>query len=209
VYLIVATAAGDLSLRAALRAGLGAGALGAGLWHFVPETASAFYGRASESGDAAWRLLAPLIEPFELLGEAGAAGFGIGAAHQSAAFLVGSRYSWWTNGIVVEAETSRVMLELGILGFVLVFLFRILIALWALRAALRLRARPARSLALFLALYLALQVFSAVIFNPTANFLYWFSVGLLFAIVRLDARAAPAVRPALAVLGGLRFSRST
>jgi hypothetical protein len=192
-YAVVASAVGDLSLSSALRAGLGATIVAVTLWYFLSEPAGAFYGRAADTGDTVSRLVSPFVEPFVILEEAGAAGFGIGAAHQSAAFLIGSGYSWWTNGIVTEAETSRVMLELGLLGFLLVFLFRALIALFALRAALTLKSRPGRALALFLAFYLGVQIFGAVIFNPTANLLYWFAAGLLFAICRFEARGGHAV----------------
>jgi hypothetical protein len=90
--------------------------------------------------------------------------------------------------MVAEAESSRVMLELGIAGFVLVFLFRFLITLAALRAAFTLKSSSARTLALMLVLYLGLQIFGAVIFNPTNDLLYWFAVGLLFALHRFQAR---------------------
>jgi hypothetical protein len=152
--------------------------------------------------DTLERLVSPFVEPFAILGEAGLAGFGIGAAHQSGAFLTGSDYPWWTRGIVAEAESSRVMLELGILGFFFVYLFRIWIALSALRAAFVLKTRSARSLALVLALFLGIQVLGAVIFNPTMNVLYWFAVGMLFALYRYEARDAwlarnPQVIPAM------------
>lgn len=191
-YAVAAAAMKDLSFNAVVRACLGAAVLAAAVGYFFPEPAGAFYSRATGSSDAWSRLTSPFIEPFAILEHAGPAGFGIGAAHQSAAFLVGSAYPWWTNGIVAEAETSRVMVELGIVGFMLVFLLRVAIAVVALRAALGLKSRPARSLALFLALYVALHVFGAVIFNPTANVLYWFALGLLFAICRFEARSAPA-----------------
>lgn len=206
-YALAAGASGDLSFNAALRACLGGAFLAAALWYFLPEPAEAFYSRAAGSDDTLSRFVSPVIEPFLILERAGPAGFGIGAAHQSAAFLVGSAYPWWTDGIAAEAETSRVMLELGILGFALVFLFRVWVALWALRAALRLKSRPARSIALLLALYLAAQVFGAVIFNPTMNLLYWFAIGLMFAICRFEAREALAAGTQR-FMPALRFHRS-
>lgn len=190
VYAVLSAAAGDLSPGMAIRAAIAAAIVAAGIWMFLPEPAEAFQSRVMTADDTMDRLISPFTEPFQILVEGGLAGFGIGAAHQSAAFLAGSDYSYWTDGIVAESETSRVMLELGILGFFLVFLFRIVIALSALRAAFTLQSRPARSLALALAMFLGTQVLGSVIFNPTMDVLYWFAVGILFALYRYDERDA-------------------
>jgi len=190
IYAVFAAAAGDLSIGAAFRACVGAAILATAIWNLLPEPATAFYQRATGTDDTISRIVSPLVEPFQIFGEVGSFGFGIGAAHQSAAFLVDSDYSWWTNGLVAEAETSRVMLELGILGFVFVFLFRIGITICALRTAFELKSRPGRSLALVLAIFLGLQIFGSVIFNPTMNVLYWFAVGMLFALHRYEERDA-------------------
>ena len=203
VYTVFAAAAGDISIGAAVRACIGAAILFAAVSNFLPEPAESFRQRAEGSDDALERMISPLIEPFMILGEAGLAGFGIGSAHQSASFVVGSEYPWWTKGMVAEAETSRVMLELGVLGFFLVYLFRIAIALSALRAGFTLRSPAARSLAMMLALFLGIQIFGAVIFNPTMNLLYWFAVGMLFALYRFDERESRLARTGQ-VIPGLR-----
>ena len=67
------------------------------------------------------------MSPYLLLPEAGLLGFGIGATHQTAAALAPNLppYSW-LRGLIVEVETGRIMLELGALGFLLVYLIRIL-----------------------------------------------------------------------------------
>ena len=206
VYAVLSAAAGDLSPGAAIRAAIGAAILAAGIWIFMPEPAEAFQSRVMSTYDTLDRLISPFTEPFQILVNAGPAGFGIGAAHQSAGFLTGSDYSYWTDGIVAESETSRVMLELGILGFFLVFLFRIAIALYALRAAFTLRSRGSRSLALMLAIFLGTQIIGAVIFNPTMNVLYWFAVGMLFALYRYDERDGwLARRRRSVVIGGEPF----
>jgi len=207
-YSVLTALTGDLSATAALRACLGAMVLAAGIWAFLPEPASAFQYRAYATEDTVSRFLSPIVEPLMMFEEAGFFGFGIGAAHQSAAFLTGSPYPWWTKGIVAEAETSRVMLELGVPGFVLVFIFRIAIALYALHAAFVLRSRSARSIALVLALFLGFQVFGAVIFNPTMNVLYWFAVGLVFALYRYEERDARVAQHG-AVMPRFRVAAST
>lgn len=194
-YSVLTALAGDLSTTAALRACFGALVLAAGIWAFLPEPAGAFQYRAGGAvQDTLSRVFSPVVEPLLMSEKAGFFGFGIGAAHQSAAFLTGSPYPWWTNGIVAEAETSRVMLELGVAGFVLVFVFRIAIALFALHAAFVLRTRQARSIALVLALFLGFQVLGSVIFNPTMNLLYWFAVGIVFALYRFEERGVRVAR---------------
>ncbi len=186
VYLLFSAKTGDLSVGSALKAAIGVMALLASISFLAPEPLDAFVLRADQSEDTESRFLDTIVEPFQILDQVGVAGFGIGAAHQSASYLVGDGFSWWTNGLVVEAETSRVMLELGPLGFILVFLFRILLALSALRAALALKLRAHRALALVIGLYLVLQALGSVIFNPTADIYYWFAAGLLFALYRLE-----------------------
>jgi hypothetical protein len=207
LYALLAAATGDLSLRGALRACLAALVFAGVLWNFLPEPGQAFYSRAAGGDDTLWRLASPFVEPFAILEQAGPVGFGIGAAHQSAQFLMGSAHSWWTQGILAEAEAARVMLELGILGFMLVFTLRVWLAVWALRVALSLKSRAARSLALFIALYLCAQAFGAVIFNPTANVFYWVAAGVLFAVCRFEARGrfGPTQRHAIS---GLPLQRS-
>jgi hypothetical protein len=206
-YVLVSILKGDLAIGTGVRAFIGVAVFALGLWLLLPDPAGAFMHRVADTDDTLSRLASPLVEPFDILEKAGPLGFGIGAAHQAAAFLLGSAHPWWTDGLVAEAETSRVMLELGIVGFLLVFLFRILITLAALRAAFIFKSPQASTLALTLALYLGLQIFGAVIFNPTNDVLYWCAVGLLFALYRFEARARRAAAAPRGVLP-LRLQRS-
>lgn len=204
VYLLFSTLSGDLSAKFTMRIAAGMFAVGVATVYFLPEPVDAFLHRAKSSDDTVSRVISPLVEPFEILEKAGLLGFGIGASHQSASFLVGDASSWWTNGIVAEAETTKVMLELGLPGFILVFLSRVILATLALRAALILRSGPQRAIALALGLFFLLHLTGAVIFNPTANLYYWFSAGVLFLLHRFDRevgaraqwRQAPVVQPA-------------
>lgn len=185
-YLLVSSLRGDLSLGAALRA-TAAISIGALLiWYLAPQPFEAFAARASRSDDAISRLVGPLEEPFRMLEHAGFWGFGIGATHQASSYLVGTRFPWWTGGLWAEAETTRVMMELGPIGFVLMYSVRIVLFAMALRAAFTLKAPAHRALALALALFFALHVPGAVIFNVTAGVYYWFAAGLLFALFRLE-----------------------
>jgi hypothetical protein len=191
LYVAFSSAIGDLSTAGAVKAGIAAVALAMVVAYFLPEPAEAFRSRAAAADeDVLERAFGPLVEPFKIMEETGVMGFGIGAAHQSGPYLAGTPFRWWTDGLVAEAETSRVTIETGFLGLTLVFLFRIGIALAALGASLRFRRRQARVLALAIALFLGLQIMGAVIFNPTMNLLYWFAIGMLFALHRFEARSA-------------------
>jgi hypothetical protein len=193
-YAGLSVATGEVSVSSAVKAAFAALVVGLAMAYLMPEPAEAFRSRAAGEEDVVGRILSPAIEPFILLEEAPVLGFGIGAAHQSGTFITGSAFRWWTGGLVAESETSRVTLELGLPGLVLVVMLRIGVALLALRGAFALRSRLSRVLALGIALFLSIQVTGSVIFNPTMNLLYWFAVGLLFALHRLDAPArAPAM----------------
>jgi hypothetical protein len=163
------------------------------------DAVGAFFGRARGATDVQARLASPLLSPYLLLPEAGLFGFGIGATHQSAATLAPHvpPYSWM-RGLAVEAETGRILLELGPLGFLLVSFVRIYLPLLAFLQALRLRTRYHRSLAVAAFLFILAQLPGGSVFDVTAGVYYWLFVGLLTTAMRLDrqlvaatARTAP------------------
>jgi hypothetical protein len=165
----------------------------------------AFMGRAAGVGDVSGRLNAPLMTPWALLPEVGLAGFGIGATHQTAATLAPgvAPYSW-LRGLTVEVESGRVLLELGPLGFLLIFFVRLYLAFYAFRQARTLRTRLHRALATACFLFFLAAIPGGVVFDVTSNLYYWFFAGLLMLVIRLDregarkaARAAAAARPAV------------
>lgn len=155
----------------------------------------AFQGRASGSGsEMAERILSPVVAPYMALPNAGLLGFGIGATHQAAGTLTPGMIPFsWLRANAVEAEGGRIMLELGPVGFVLVYLGRLLLPLVALQQTLRLRTLFHRSIgvACFLALLTGLP--GGIVFDVTSGLLYWFCGGLLFLVVRLDEEAMRAM----------------
>lgn len=194
IYMVFSLVSGDMSAKLVMRMSAGILAVGGAIFYFLPEPVDAFTHRATGSDDTTSRVVSPMVEPFMILEDVGAFGFGIGASHQSASFLVGDTFPWWTNGIYAEAETTRVMLELGLPGFVLVFLTRLMLVVVALRAALTLRSGPYRAMALALGSFFLIHLFGAVIFNPTANLYYWFAAGMLFLLHRFDREAGESAR---------------
>lgn len=177
-----------VSLVAAFLAWVGGDALGA------------FYGRAQGIEDVPGRIASPVTAPLHMLPHTGLFGYGIGSTHQTAAGLTPGipPYSW-LQGLVIEAESGRVMVELGPIGFVLVYLLRFLLAALAFRQVLSLRTRFHRALATSCFLYFLNSIPGGVIFDVTSGVYFWFFAGLLILAMRLDREAvrAPAAQAAL------------
>lgn len=168
----------------------------AGLVVFVGEDAlGAFLGRAAGVGDVRGRVTSPLISPYILLPDAGLLGFGIGATHQTAATLAPHLppYSW-LRGLIVEVESGRILLEMGALGFLLVYLLRISMTAYAFRQILSLRTRFHRAMATASFLFFLSSIPGGVIFDVTSDVYYWFFAGLLLLVVRLDREVVAAAR---------------
>lgn len=166
----------------------------AGIVAFVGEDAvGAFLGRASGVGDVRSRVTSPLLSPYLLLPDAGLLGFGIGSTHQTAAALTPNLppYSW-LRGLIVEVESGRILLEMGAVGFLLIYFSRVFLAVYALRQALTLRTRFHRAMATASFLMFLVSLPSGVIFDVTSDVYYWFFAGLLMLSVRLDREAVAA-----------------
>lgn len=163
----------------------------------------AFRGRAAGVGDVSSRVSSPLLSPYLLLPEAGLMGYGIGTTHQTAAALAPNLVPYsWLHGLLVEVETGRVMVELGPIGFLLVYFVRIYFPFYALRQVFTLRTRFHRALAIASFLFFLAAIPGGAVFDVTADVYYWFFAGLLMLAVRLDqeavqkaARAAAVPRP--------------
>jgi hypothetical protein len=165
----------------------------------------AFLGRAAGGGDVSGRVSSPLRSPYLLLPEVGLLGFGIGSTHQTAATLAPNLVPYsWLRGLNVEVETGRVMLELGPIGFLLVYFVRIYLAIFAFSQVRVLRTRFHRAFATASFLFFLTALPGGVVFDVTSDFYYWFFTGLLMLVIRLDregvlkaARAAADARPEL------------
>lgn len=191
--------------RTFVRLLLGLGILVAGLSSVGEQAVTAFSQRASGSQDLPGRLLVPFTSPFYMLPYAGALGHGIGSTHQAASALTGGRMSdSWLGNVAPESESGRVMLELGPLGFCLVYFARVSLALFVFGQALRLRTIFHRAVAISALLFLLIQIPGGNVFDVTAGVYYWFLAGLVFLVVRLDrealvraAQAGPASSPSM------------
>jgi len=177
--------------RTFVRLLLGVGLLVAGLRTAGEEAFTAFSQRASGSqSDVIGRLATPFVAPFYVLPYTGALGYGIGATHQAASAVTKGIVPYsWLGGIRTEAESGRVMLELGPLGFFLVYSVRMILVFFTFGQVLRLRTVFHRAVAISALLFLLVQIPGGVIFEVTAGVYYWFLAGLVFLVVRLDREA--------------------
>ncbi len=157
----------------------------------------AFQERVAGSGqEIVDRALAPWTAPFRALEAIDLFGFGIGSTHQTAAAVTPGLVPYsWLRGMVHEAESVRVMIELGPLGFFLVYATRVALVVFAFRQVLRLRTRFHRSLAVACFLFFLASLPGGVVFDVTSGVYYWFLAGLLMLIVRLDRQTVPAMAP--------------
>jgi hypothetical protein len=165
------------------------------------DAVAAFRGRAASSGDFVGRITVPFEAPWEVLPSSGLVGYGIGATHQTAtAFTQGLVPYSWLHGVGAEVESGRVMLELGPVGFFLVYFVRLFMIAFALQQVLVLRTTFHRAVATACLMFFLAQLLGSVIFDVTSDLYYWFFGGLLLTVMRLDRLAiAQAQRTAAAV----------
>lgn len=175
------------------RAGLALGVVAGTIAAFGGNAVGAFLGRASGATDVAVRLSSPFLSPIHLLPQVGLVGYGIGASHQMAAAVAPSIIPYsWLRGLNTELETGRIMLELGPLGFVLLYSMRLVLIGVAYHHARTLKTRFHRALAVGALLYFLVQLVGSPVFDVTTGMYYWFFAGLLMLATRLDKEAVRA-----------------
>jgi hypothetical protein len=163
-----------------------------------PRAFEGFAYRATTGDTTLERVSSPVYQTIGVLSEAPALGMGIGATHSSALVIMGTDEPWWLNGITPEDELARVTAELGLIGLMLNFFLRCLIAAFALRCARSFRDPAYRALGIVLAVHLALGIWVAIINNATAGLYYWGALGLVLAMRRLEQSARTEARTTLA-----------
>jgi len=163
-----------------------------------PRAYEGFSDRASTSDDSTLqRVFSPIYQTMRALSEAPALGLGIGTTHSAAVTIMGTDDQWWLHGLTPEDEMARVTAELGVIGLLLNYLLRFLVAAFALRYAMSFRDPAYRALGIVLAIHLSLGIVVAVINNATAGLYYWGSLGLVLAMRRLEQSAYAQARTTL------------
>lgn len=156
-------------------------------------------GAATSSGDSE-RILTVFTNAFNYFDVAGFFGFGSGSASLGSVFLVRdvAPFSWLPVGNQFEEESGRIVLELGIIGWLLSQSMRIVFFFWSMRLVMNGRTRTVR-LAAILALPMmafGMYVGSGVFAPPVGTVYYWFCVALL-TMAQYEHRHASAERARL------------
>lgn len=174
---------------------LGLGLVCLVLGYVAPDAIHAFRGRAAGREDLPTRILLPFYSPVYAFEYAGLLGYGSGAAHQGSVSLVPNLAPGsWLGGRMFEDEPGRVMVELGPVGFTLIFLSRLMLVGMAFRQTKVLQHPLHRAIAVSCLLFLLSQVLGGVVFNATGGLLFWFFGGLLFTVMRLDRQVVDLAR---------------
>lgn len=153
-----------------------------------PDALQAFTARFRFETDIPQRLSGVVIEPWARLKQAGLFGFGIGTTHPATLFLVKDQTEWGAMDRHFEEEPGRVMLEIGLVGFLLFYGLRItlLLHLWkALRQAQDWDLKVVAVFGFLLALVMSLQ---GILFSHTHLVFYWFFAALTLWIPVMEQR---------------------
>lgn len=124
------------------------------------------------------------ITAFKYSEEAGWLGFGIGTTYQGTGMvLVNHR-----EDVPFEEEGERIVLELGIVGGILILLLRWSIATLVLFWLSKIKNVKTTFFVLPLVLLLlpSILFLNETTFNYLDNFIYWFSFGLIIAILKIE-----------------------
>jgi hypothetical protein len=161
--------------------------------YWFGDALDAFWLRATTSDSASERMVGPLLEPLLFLTDPEVLGYGAGATHPGGAGLR-ARFGLTEPTVTppeAESETVRVMLELGVFGFLVWYGLKLylILALW--RTRVQTRNPFLKNLALAAFLVHAILFTGATYLNHTAHVYFWFMAGFIFLLPRLDSNVAP------------------
>lgn len=137
-----------------------------------------FVKRVTTADSFTGRIEATLSKPFTFVPYGGLFGFGAGATHQIARVLVTDRpvYEWLPTDDF-EQEPGRVVLELGVIGFVLYYALRLAIVRYTWR--LQRHAYPGSKTTISIVAMVQLALLTAnVAFDTQASLYVWYFAGI-------------------------------
>jgi hypothetical protein len=147
---------------------------------------------ASKAESVNDRVLTPLTEPIALIQQMqfkAFDGYGIGATHQAVPILRRTLNLPVTQIPLAEVETSRVTIELGILGLLLWYLLRLALIFSTWQVLWRLESSWLRQLTLSAFLFQVLNLIAVhLVFNTTFAIYYWFFCGFILLFPELEYR---------------------
>lgn len=149
---------------------------------------SALIERAQASGDTKSRLIGTYTSFFRFIPDAGLVGYGIGTAYQGANNLV---EDWKDMPRNFEVEWERIVLEMGLIGLIIVLLLRFYILFYSWRTFKKIKTYELKFIALIVFLFQIPVLFGAnIVFNYLEDIKYWFLLGLLVSVNRLERNNA-------------------
>jgi hypothetical protein len=136
---------------------------------------------------------------------AGGFGYGIGATQNSVLSLMNKFNLPFTGEqipIGYEDEAARVMLDIGVVGYLLYGLLRFILLATLWRSCLALRERNSKSLVVATLSILTIYIFvGGSVVNHTQNVYQWFLVGVCFALVNAEKLGQAELNPSPAIRG--------
>ena len=159
-----------------------------------PQAYDAFYTRAFSSDqemNESWeRMLTPLRPPIDEATYAGLLGYGIGRTQNAVPAMLkmlGMPEQTERFPIMPENEPGRVMLEVGVIGFLLYTLVRCLLLVTLFQACRRIRDSESKALAIAVTCVLVVQVLTGgAIVNHTQGVYQWVLAGIPLALLNAE-----------------------
>ncbi|MFM6502146.1 MAG: hypothetical protein ACKPHO_10180 [Dolichospermum sp.] len=142
---------------------------------------------ASDSGNFSERVFSAFGEPVAAMQFKGFDSYGIGATHP-AIFTLRSALQLYSGEALPpsEGELARVVLEIGLFGFILWYALRLYLIFSLLGIFLKLKSPFLRNLALVTFLFHAINFTGQLVFNTTFGIYYWFFAGFIFLLPQLE-----------------------
>lgn len=155
---------------------------------FVP-LANVSYGnfmdRFKSNHDLGTRITDALV-PVSAFSDSGIFGYGIGTTYTPAKKLTSNSFEHIPD---VEIEQYRIMVELGLIGFILIYSIRLYVIYLFYSISKKIKDIDLKKLAILIfAWHLVNLVSLHIVFNWVNNFFYWFSVGILFLLYHFDKK---------------------
>jgi len=160
--------------------------------YWFNDALDAFWQRVITSDSASERASSSFVEPLLFLSDPEVLGYGAGATHPGAAGLR-ARFGLPEPSVPppdAENETVRVMLELGVFGFLVWYGLKLYLILELWRTRIHTQNPFLKNLALAAFLTHAILFTGTTVLNHTAHVYFWFMAGFIFLLPHLDSVVA-------------------
>jgi cell division protein FtsW (lipid II flippase) len=149
------------------------------------------FGSEEQVEEGSGRITGVFSIPIEEAAYAGAFGYGIGATQNYVPALVNRlELNNWGEPLppIREDEPFRVMLELGIIGYILYCLMRFALIIMLWKISLSIRDKESKSLSVAISAVLTIHLFmGGGVVVHTQNVFQWFLIGVCIALANIEA----------------------